>query len=413
MNGTGGRIKSAARALALTAMLVPATLFAQSVNDYRLPGATASPGPTRAQGPVDTDAPVVRSAQPTASPSAAPASTPAAGDASTATPAVAAPASRRPAAAAPPRSAGSRPVLAPQPVPSATPSASPALPAGVPVPASQTAAPQPDGTAPAQTPTDLADAAALPDWWPWAAGGAIGVALGLLLALLLRRRAHAAPQVDFEPPVVRAAAPEPAPAPAPALPIGTTDPLPEPHLTVPPAAEPVPPPPAHPDPSAAAQGLTIGLEARRMSASLMATTLSYRLVVTNHGAEPLSALAVEGDMVSAHASLPPDQQMANGSQRLELRHALVALAPGESAEFSGDFRLPLAAVTPIRSGDAAYFVPLARLRVEAATPSGQPLICAQTFVVGEQPETPGAALRPFRLDLGPRTYSRIGQRAVS
>jgi len=33
-------------------------------------------------------------------------------------------------------------------------------------------------------------------------------------------------------------------------------------------------------------------------------------------------------------------------------------------------------------------------------------------LVGELPEAPGAALRPFRLDLGPRTYSRLGQRAV-
>jgi hypothetical protein len=34
-------------------------------------------------------------------------------------------------------------------------------------------------------------------------------------------------------------------------------------------------------------------------------------------------------------------------------------------------------------------------------------------VVGELPEQPGAALRPFRLDLGPRNYMRVSQRAVS
>lgn len=145
----------------------------------------------------------------------------------------------------------------------------------------------------------------------------------------------------------------------------------------------------------------------------MATTLSYVVTLTNTGTEPLSALAVEGDMVSAHASLPPEQQIAGDDQRLELRHALVALAPGESAEFAGDFRLPLTAVTPIRAGEAAYFVPLARLRVEASTAAGQSLVQVQTYVVGEMPEAQGAALRPFRLDLGPRTYSRIGQRAVN
>ena len=58
-------------------------------------------------------------------------------------------------------------------------------------------------------------------------------------------------------------------------------------------------------------------------------------------------------------------------------------------------------------------MPLARFRVEAAATGDIPLTAAQTFVIGELPEQPGAALRPFRLDLGPRTYSRIGQRAVN
>ena len=150
-----------------------------------------------------------------------------------------------------------------------------------------------------------------------------------------------------------------------------------------------------------------------MNASLMATTLSYALRVTNNDAVPLSVLAIEGDMISAHASLSPDQQIASAAQRLELRHAQVALAPGESVEFTGDIRLPLSAITPIRAGEAAYFVPLARFRVEAAAAGDIPLIAAQTFVIGELPEQPGAALRPFRLDLGPRTYSRIGQRPVN
>ena len=150
-----------------------------------------------------------------------------------------------------------------------------------------------------------------------------------------------------------------------------------------------------------------------MSASLMATTLSYTLTLTNNSPDTLSALAIEGDMIAAHASLPPEQQIASSSERLELRHALVTLAPGESAEFKGDFRLPLASLNPIRAGDAAFFVPLARLRVEASTPAGEPLVKVQTWVVGETADTPGAGLRPFRLDLGPRTYSKIGQRAVN
>jgi hypothetical protein len=40
-------------------------------------------------------------------------------------------------------------------------------------------------------------------------------------------------------------------------------------------------------------------------------------------------------------------------------------------------------------------------------------VLARTFVVGEAQGPAGAGLRPFRLDLGPRTYSRLDQRAVN
>jgi hypothetical protein len=210
------------------------------------------------------------------------------------------------------------------------------------------------------------------------------------------RRGTPAAQLEFIPPVVKAP-PAPPPAPAPAA---IAEAPPEPQLSAAPAV-------------ALQPGLGIALEATRMSASLMATTLSYTLTLTNNSPDTLSALAIEGDMIAAHASLPPERQIASQTDRLELRHALVTLAPGESAEFKGDFRLPLASLNPIRAGDAAFFVPLARLRVEASTSAGEPLVKAQTWVVGETGDTPGAGLRPFRLDLGPRTYSKVGQRAVN
>jgi hypothetical protein len=223
------------------------------------------------------------------------------------------------------------------------------------------------------------------------------VLAGLFGLLWWRQRRPAQPRLTFEPPVVPVPEPESKPRPEPVA------------ASVPPVTAPAPEPQVAPVPT----GLAISLEARRMNASLLATTLSYVVKLTNTTDQPLSALAVEGDMIAAHASLPAEQQIANQGQRLELRHALVSLAPGESAEFSGDFRLPLATLVPIRSGNAAYFIPLARLRVEASTPAGSPLVKVQTWVVGELPEQPGAALRPFRLDLGPRTYSRVGQRAVN
>ena len=184
-------------------------------------------------------------------------------------------------------------------------------------------------------------------------------------------------------------------------------PVPEPQLSLAPVPE------APPQPAPVPDGLVLTLEAIRLSASLMATTLSYRLTLTNHGTDSLAGLAIEGDMVSAHASLPPEQQLAQAGRALELRHALATLAPGESVAFAGEIRLALTAITPIRAGEQAYFVPLARFRVEAGAAGGDAVVIARTFVVGDVPEGPQTTLRPFRLDLGPRTYSRVSQREVS
>lgn len=397
MTISGGK-KQAASALALLLTLAPAALAAQTAPDFSLPRSrpTSSSG---AQGPVDDDNPVVRTA-PRPTPAPPPVITTPSPAPSTSTPAETQ------------RRGPSGTLTGPRPAPST--SQRPAPQTAQPGTAPQTNATDTTPTSSDQPiaptlPTDIAsDSFALPPvvdsvapaastvwYWPWIAGAAtlLAAVFGLLW---WRRREPALQLLEFERPIVAspksAAEPDaeasPAPGPASASPI------------LQPAA-------------AIAPGLSINLDARRMSASLMATTLNYVLTLTNTTDQPLSALAVEGDMVAAHGSLPADKQIAGDSQRLELRHALVTLAPGESAEFTGDFRLPLATLVPIRAGDAAYFIPLARWRVEASTAAGTPLVQVQTFVVGELPEQPGGALRPFRLDLGPRTYSRIGQRAVS
>lgn len=384
MQGHGSRLTSAG-AMALALSLVPAPLAAQSANDWRLPGATVRPAPPGSQGPVDRDNPVVTTTVPRPTETNAPAPVATPSPAATPTP----PTARSEAA----RSTPARQAMpAPSPTTalsttSATPPAT-ALPSPAPFPhpLPTTAAPPP------AAPTTLSEPENSGWYWPW-----ISCAAGLLALVFAglwwrRRKETSVPVVHFERPVVQ---PKPAATAPESLPTSPAPPPPQPQVVAQPP-----------------EGLGIALEVRHMNASLMATSLNYVLTLTNHGSEPLSALAVEGDMISAHASLPPEAQIANDNQRMEPRHNLVTLAPGESAKLSGVFMLPLTSVTPIRAGNAAYFVPLARLRVEASTPSGASLVRAQTWVVGELPETAGAALKPFRLDLGPRTYSRVGQRAV-
>lgn len=359
---------------------------------FSLPPGTASPT-ARPAGPVDADAPVVRprptqtpTPQPSATPSAAPAAAPTPTSAATRQPVVRPSTAPRPAPTAS-TVAPSNPLALPG---AASPAPTAAFPTAIP-----TLAPAPAASTPA------AEQAPVSDWAAFAVGALVGALalLALVGGLLWRRRkTGAAREIEFEPPVVAKSQPEPQPEPQPAAR---------------PAPTPTPAAPI-PEPAQAAQpeGLQIALEARRLDASLVATTLAYQLRLTNHGDTPLTALAIEGDMVAAHSSLPVEQQIASPGQKLELRHALVELAPGDSAEFKGELRLPLTAITPIRAGNAAYFVPLARLRVEAAQAADHALVVAQTFVIGELPEQPGGALRPFRLDLGPRTFGKLGQRAV-
>ena len=370
----------------LAAGLAFAAVPALAQDTFSLPPGTPSPT-ARPAGPVDSDAPVVQP-RPTQSAAAQPGTAPATRAAPSA-------AARQPAV---------RQTAAPRPAPTVSPSATPApriqpsatapvapntLPSAIP-----TAAPAVTASAPAGEPAGTSN------WAAFATGALVGALalLALVGGLIWRRRQPGRkPDVPFEAPVVPAMEPEAPPAAGP---------------KAAPAPAPAPPPAAEPVVAAKPVGLQIALEARRLDASLVATTLAYNLTLTNHGSTTLSAIAIEGDMVAAHASLPVEKQIANTEQRLELRHALLELAPGESADFKGEMRLPLAAITPIRSGNTAYFVPLARLRLEAARTADEPLVMAQTFVIGELPEQPGGALRPFRLDLGPRTFGKLGQRAV-
>jgi hypothetical protein len=159
-------------------------------------------------------------------------------------------------------------------------------------------------------------------------------------------------------------------------------------------------------------GVTLGpialaFEARKMSATLVNTTLAYRLFIKNRRDEALTGLIVAGDMVAAHAALPVEQQLGTDGQPLELRHEVDRLEPGEVRELTGELRLPLTAINPIRSGSSMLFVPLTRLRIEA---DGQSLLAA--WVVGEAPLKAGGGLQPFRLDLGPRVYAQISQRSI-
>lgn len=157
--------------------------------------------------------------------------------------------------------------------------------------------------------------------------------------------------------------------------------------------------------------LSLAIEARQLSISLMAATLSYRITLTNSGKAPVRGIAIAGDMISAHSSRSTEEQMATSSSALAPCHDIADIPAGKSVQVMGEFRLPLPMIQPIRRGDLALFVPLARLRVEAA--QGTEGAIVKTALIGQRSPRPGAGLQPFRLDLGPRVYREVTQKIFS
>ncbi|MCW1381303.1 hypothetical protein OLX02_00560 [Novosphingobium sp. KCTC 2891] len=244
---------------------------------------------------------------------------------------------------------------------------------------------------PAPAPTNL-------DWRPYAAlAAAIAAAAGAFV--FWRRRAAQAPTVPEivrpvpEPtPAPRTDAPKPTPAPAPFTPPTPASPLPEPRF---------------------AEPLVLTLKATRLSATLVSTTLSYRLVVANRGTAPMTDIAVGGDMTSAHASKSMDEQLGLTGPDFPPLHRIEHLGAGEEVAVPGEIRLPLSAITPIRNGEAALFVPLARFDAWASTPGGGAVHARAAFLIGQESAPAADRLQPFRLDLGPRIWADLGQRALA
>lgn len=161
-------------------------------------------------------------------------------------------------------------------------------------------------------------------------------------------------------------------------------------------------------PTPAAAPLSVDLDAARMSATLFNTTLSYRLTIAA-GAR-IDSLTVRGDMTAAHASRPTEEQLGSGDA--PILHRVGPIAAGENLELTGEIRLPLSAITPIRHGSAALFVPLVRIELEGLS-DGEPVRLRAAFVIGLDEGSSNDRLQPFRLDAGPRIYAQVGRRALT
>jgi len=270
------------------------------------------------------------------------------------------------------------------------------------VPAPEAKAPPPISASAPEAPAEVAEASAFSSWTDWLLGVAALLVLFAAGAWIWSRRQRE--ELELEPQVVERP---------------KIQPRPEPTFK--------PDSPASPSPSREAPlptfgtgqnaapsrdgSLSLAIEARQLSISLTAATLSYRITLTNSGKTSLRGIAIAGDMIGAHASRSQAEQIASAESPLSHCHSIESIPAGQSVQVTGDFRLPLPMIQPIRRGELALFVPLARLRVEA-TEGGNGAI-VKTALIGQRSPRPGAGLQPFRLDLGPRIYREVTQKIFS
>lgn len=378
-------------ALAAATLAAHPAAAQDSPNDFQLkPAPTETP---QAQGPVTDGVPPPRVARPaptpTPTPTPLPTIEPPAVSVPTAAPATkSAPRATAPTTAAKPTANVAKPATvtlppatqpspAQQPVASASPLATPSI--------SLTATPSPAAASPSPA---IAGASTAKSggvgWWAWL-GGLVLIGLGAAGGYVFAQRRRPAEGVLSVPEIER-----------PKVPVGAAPPR---------ADAPAPPPPVPISPD---EGLSLALEARQLSLTLTSAALAYRVTLTNNGTIPLTGVTVAGDMISAHASLTEDEQLATASSELQPVHEIASLGAGETTQVTGEFRLPFTSIRAIRKGKAALFVPLARLRVDAAEGGGGAVLL--TALVGQRSREPGAGLQPFRLDFGPRIYREVTQR---
>lgn len=347
-------------------LVPPAPLAAQQT--FELPPASPSPTPAPA-GPADERAGVA------IPPRAVPTETPSAAPTATATPVI---------QPLPSPSATRSPIPLPTPrtgVPSATSGSPTATPGAAPVPATSSPAPELTGSPEAPAPSVLSGAppiadapatndaspdtlAALPEWWPYAAGG-----LGALVllgggAVLLGRRT---------PKTLRLAAPV----------AGST-----PALT--PVADEIP-------------RLDLALEITSATRSVMMFTLEYRLTVANRSGRAVNDARVAVQLACARASAGNVPSVGAAQGLAETGR----IGPHQVRSVTGTVQLPLSAIAPLRQGQTPLFIPLVHVTLEGEGLPAQ----VKTFVIG----TPSAAGRvhPIALDVPPGTVAGLVAQSVA
>jgi hypothetical protein len=160
-------------------------------------------------------------------------------------------------------------------------------------------------------------------------------------------------------------------------------------------------------PGAGALGLT--LFPTRLSIGPTRVVLNWRLELANTGSGHIVSLRVFSDMVSAHSSLPAQEQLGGPDMEDARLHRLAMLAPGTTQSLAGEWQMPRDAVLPVDNAPDALILPLARFRLIGA--GIVPM--RKAFVIGNPPAPGEEKLRALHLGGSLQVHIRLAARAVS
>ncbi len=155
--------------------------------------------------------------------------------------------------------------------------------------------------------------------------------------------------------------------------------------------------------------LRIEFTATGASSTLLNAVLNYAITLSNMSDEDMRDICLSGLMMQADSEIARNHD----AQKDELLHKAQSLPAGETVTLEGDIRLPLSAIRPITFKSQALFIPLARFVVQYTDHQDVENEQSASFIVGREYEPPRPKMAPFRLDLGPRNFSPVGQRPLN
>lgn len=155
-------------------------------------------------------------------------------------------------------------------------------------------------------------------------------------------------------------------------------------------------------------GLSLALFPTRLSIGPTRVLLNWRFELTNSGSSHIVALRVWSDMVSAHGSIPTEEQLGGPDLDEARMHRIAMLAPDATEAIAGEWQISRDALRPVGNAPERLILPLARFRLIGA--GIMPL--RKAFVIGNPPPPGEEKLRPLLLDGSFQMHIRLAARAV-